>query len=140
MNTGSVVAERRTRTAVVQLVSNGIVYLKLFADVNQTLEDAQENVRTGLEITQGHKPVLLIDARRAPSLDREPRSYYMSREVQQTIGALAVVLRAHPGVAILRFVSMIIQGLIPSRVFTNEDAAIKWLQRFVPASEQNMRG
>ena len=130
MSTVAVVAERRTRSAIIRLGSDGILRMVPVPDIAQTLEDAQENVRTGLEMLQGSKPVLLLDVRHAPTLGREPRRYYMSREVQQTITASAIVLRQHAGTTLLRYVSAVLQGSVPSRVFTNEEAAVQWLQRF----------
>ena len=131
MNTkAAIIAERYTRTATVRLGADGIVRLNLFADIIQNVDDARENVQTASNIVHGRKAVVLIDARLAPALRREPRGYYMSGETKQATAAIAILLRAHAGVAILRFVTSILQSGTPSRVFTDEAAAVQWLSQF----------
>jgi hypothetical protein len=119
---------QETRTAVVTLERDGCVVVRIRAGVAQTLEDAKGNLGAAIAQSAGQRRPILIDIRRAVTLDAEVRRYYSGRVLIDSFTAMALLVNASPlGRMIGNVYLRIANTFIPTRLFTDEPPARTWL-------------
>jgi|SRR5687768_14926381 len=95
-----------------------------------SLEMAKEIVKTRLEFT-GHKPVVaLVYNQGVVSMDKDARDFLASEEGVRGFIAGAIVLDSPVGSFLGNFYLSVSKPKIPARIFSNKEAALKWLQQF----------
>ena len=89
------------------------------------LAEAKKVTSTVTAFGRGPVPVL-VDMRQLAKADRSAREHFTSAEAQATAVALLV------GSSVSKVVANFIIGMkrmpVPTRMFTDEDAAVSWLQ------------
>lgn len=124
-------AEIVTRTSRIRLGEDGIVRADIFPGVEQTLEDAKEQVAAVWKVGHGRKRPVLVDMREVKSLSREARVYYANDETARFRSASALLVSS----AVTRVLASFFLGLNkpnhPVRLFTSEDEALDWLRGFL---------
>ena len=117
-----------TRTAHVNKDGSGIIVVRIRPDATQSLADAKENLSAALAECNGGRCPLLIDIREAVPLDVEVRRYY-SGNVLGGFKSLALLIDASPlGRMIGNIYLRVANTGIPTRLFTEESAALEWLR------------
>lgn len=123
--------EIKTRTEHIALGKDGIVKCKAFKYSQHTLEDAKENIEAVRALANGRRVPVLVDITEVKGADREARAYLASEEVATVQSAAALIV----GSPISKLVGNFFIGLnktkFPTRLFTNEKRAMKWLNTFV---------
>lgn len=110
---------------------NNIVRFEAFEGVEQSLEDAKENMEAIKQLNGGQRLGMLVNFRKSKGLTPAAREYYGSNEVRPLYRALALVGTSYVG-RMLANVWFSIYGdkYCPTRVFASEDDAIAWLKGF----------
>jgi hypothetical protein len=119
---------QETRTAVVTLERDGCVVVRIRAGIAQTLDDAKANLGAAIAQSAGQRRPILIDIRKAVTLDAEVRRYYSGRVLIDSFTAMALLVNASPlGRMIGNVYLRIANTFIPTRLFTDEPRARIWL-------------
>ena len=92
--------------------------------------DAQERLRDSIETA---KTRVLIDMRAIKSISRDAREYYANERTASIQRATALVIESPVSRVIANFFMGLNRPLTPTRMFTDVDEAIEWLQSFSDA-------
>ena len=120
-----------TRTQKIWLGDDGIVRYESHPGSEESLEDAQENVKAGASLSGGMKRPILINSRGIKSLRREARMYYAGEENAKHTIAAAIVISSPVARVIANFFMGLNKTKFPTRLFTSEEMAIAWLKEFL---------
>ena len=122
-----------------KILDTQYVYLELHDDLligtykkglKIDLDIAKEIVRTWQDFTE-HKPVLqLVYNQGVVSMDKKARDYLSSKEAVGKIIAGAIVLDSPFGSFLGNFYLTVSKPKMPARIFSNTEAALKWLDKF----------
>jgi len=121
-----------TRTTRCWVGEDGIVRAVLLPGSEQTLADAEENIRAfGVLLGDQRRPAL-IDYRRMRAIDRAARAYYAGPETAARVSAAGLVV-ASPVSRIVGnfFVHLYGRTSVPTRLFDDEAEALGWLKGFL---------
>ena len=118
-----------TRTAVVTLDATGTVCVRVRPNAAQTLDDARANMGAALDQCGASRRPILIDIRRAVTLDAEVRRYYSGTVLVDSFTSMALLINANPlGRMIGNVYLRVANTGIPTRLFTDEPQAHEWLR------------
>lgn len=92
-------------------------------------EDAIDNALVIKQLTGGKRTLKLIDARDGFTMDQKAREYIRSVDEKQTL-ARAVVKNSAFSRIIANFFTRLSKPKIPTRLFTDYEAAYQWLLGF----------
>ncbi|UKN00387.1 STAS/SEC14 domain-containing protein [Paracrocinitomix mangrovi] len=117
-----------TRTEKVYF-KNGIMYCITKSVPKHNLEDAKENVRATIEISEGTDYRLLVDIRQSNFVSRDARSYYIS-DNNKGVKVCAFVIDN----AVSRIIGNMFMGFnkpsFPVKLFSSTEKAEEWLRSF----------
>ena len=117
-----------TRTATVTLDRDGFVVVRVRPDVPQTLADAQANLAAAISESGEPRRPIMVDIRKAVPLTAEVRRYYSGKVLIDTFTAMALLVNASPlGRMIGNVYLRVANTFIPTRLFTDESSARRWL-------------
>ena len=115
-----------TSSHKISVLDTGIVKDILFK-ADETLDKSQEALGVVRRMTGGKKTLMLVDIRQQKSITREARQYYSSKEFTDNVTALAFIVESPTSKVIANFYLGPNKPSYPTRLFTNEDEARKWL-------------
>jgi hypothetical protein len=119
-----------TRTCHYWRDHHGIVHAVIKPGVDETLDDARENVAASARMFGGTPQAILIDSRGLRSQTREARAHYTAQAAGQTISAAAILVASPLTRIIANFYMGLGRGAFPTKTFTSEAEAIFWLRRY----------
>ena len=123
---------RHTRTARVETTPDGIVITRILPDVRQSLHDAVENIAISADACAGRRAPIVVDLRRAATLDAETRHYYSGKQLTDAFTAIALLV---PIGAFGRMMGNLYLRVaspgVPARLFDSEAAALAWSAGYV---------
>lgn len=115
--------------AKISLEKDGILRIKMKDGADIELDDVKEIIETHLKLSKGKKVPVLTDARKVKAISREARQ--SSAEESSKISLANAVLVNSP---LSRTLGRLYLGInkpsYPTKLFTSEDKAIKWLNGF----------
>jgi hypothetical protein len=118
---------RNTRTARVEKTSEGIVVIRILADLQQNLNDAIENISVSAEACAGQRAPIIVDLRQAMPLDAETRHHYTGKRLTESFTSLAILAPAGAfGKMMGNLYLRVASPGIPSRLFDSESDAMQW--------------
>ncbi len=126
---------KETRSARIERHASGVVIVRVLG-VEQTVEDARENVVVALELAGGScMAPLLVDIRNSAPLVSEVRHYYVGGALSNNFTALGLLVEPSPmgrmmGNVFFRMIETANVGrddVSPTQVFEDEEPAITWL-------------
>ena len=119
---------QETRTAIVTLDPDGCVAVRVRPNVPQTIADAQANLAAAISLAAGERRPILVDIRKAVPLNADVRRYYSGTVLIDTFTAMALLINASPlGRMIGNVYLRVANTFIPTRLFTDETSARRWL-------------
>ena len=122
-----------TRTAHVVLRDDGLVVTRIRASMAQSLTDARENLDATIRACCGQRRPLLVDISKAQSLEPEVRHLYSGERLVEAFLALGLLVEASPfGRTMGNIYFRVAKPGIPTRLFTDEESAIRWLRTYQP--------
>jgi len=108
---------------------NGLVWMKAIEGVHIDLDALKEDHERTLELAKDHKILVMYDARNHFTITPEARAYLSSGILNSNRIATAV-LSDNLGVRLLvNFMSLINPPKSPIKMFSNEAAALEWLNK-----------
>jgi hypothetical protein len=109
---------------------NGILYHIYPQDIEITLPIARHITQNRIKISEGQSWPLFTDARRLKSIDKESREYWSKDEGLKYLTA-GVVIISSPILSLLGNAFVFInKPTKPLKLFTNQSAALKWLEHY----------
>jgi hypothetical protein len=118
-----------TSTAEVELRPDGIVLTRIKRGVQQSLDDARENLMASVAATGGQKRPLLVDISSCLPLEPAVRHYYTGKLLVDSFSALGLLIEASPFGRMMGNVYLrVARPGIPTRLFADEPSAFDWLQ------------
>jgi hypothetical protein len=119
---------RETKTAEIELETEGVLVVRIRGGARQLLADAEQNLGAALIERGGKRRPLLIDIRGAVPLDASVRHYYSGRVLVSGFTALALLVDASPlGRTMGNVYFRVARPGIPTRLFTDGVDARQWL-------------
>ncbi len=113
------------------LRDDGFLQSQALDGAGQSLADARESVAAYASLCGGQRRPLLVDLRAAGGpMDRAAREYYAGTELAAVVSAAALLVSSPVGRVIGTFFLRIAQPATPIRLFTDEQEALDWLERF----------
>ncbi len=131
---GTVVKSEVIDTSVsdVWLDEEGIMHEVGHEGARVTLTSARREVAAMKRVAGGGRYPILVDIRRCRSVTRDARQYLSGPEAATCVSAVAL-LTASPLTRIMaNFFIGFNRGTFPTRVFTDESAALEWLRGQAP--------
>jgi hypothetical protein len=120
---------RETRAARVA-VEAGMLVVRIRGGVQQTLEDAHDNIAACRQESGRARPGLLLDLTKAAPLSPPVRHYYTGRVVEDVCSSLAVLVESNPLGRIMGNVYLhVARNGVPARIFDDERKARAWLAK-----------
>ena len=106
---------------------------RIEAGVQQSIDDARENLAATVRACGPQKRPLLVDISRCRPLEPEVRHYYTGKVLVDSFLALALVVEATPfGRMMGNIYLRVARPGVPTRLFPDEASALAWLGTFVP--------
>ena len=122
------IVERKT---VKIWVDKGIIHYRILPEAEVTIEDTKGYVEIQKKLTEGIKIPLLADIRGVKSITREARAYLSGEEAAALTFACALIIGSPVSRVIGNFFLGLNKPVYPTRLFTSEEKAIKWLKEFI---------
>ena len=120
-----------TTTARIGLRDDGLLVVRVRESVQQSLADATENLALAIAETGGRRRPLLIDIRKAQPLEAEVRHHYTGQRLVEGFTALALLVEVSAfGRTMGNVYLRVARPGIPTRLFTDEDSAVRWLEGY----------
>lgn len=123
--------EHTTRAGTLTLGLDGICHMKYKPKVDVTLDDAKEVIAVFKQLCAGKRLPAFIDSKTLKSISREARQYLASDEVAACVSAIALVVGTPVSKVFGNCFLAIRNRKVPTRLFTSDEAAKAWLQKFV---------
>ncbi len=116
--------------SVIVLRDDGIIELYANDHHVYVIEDVKENVKAFGELTGNEKVPVLIIGGSFSSLDDQTREFMATEESLKYSKAEAFLITSLAQKILINFYIKFNKPLVPTRVFTDKEAAIEWLMRF----------
>lgn len=95
-----------------------------------TLEDVKHDFETAAQLVSFTRTAVLADSRDHTNYTNEIRDFYASKEMAENISAMAILITSLSTRIIGNFFIKIHKPHFPTRLFTNEEDAARWLKKF----------
>ncbi len=112
------------------LVKKGICVTIVKKDSEITLEDALENTKSVLKVSNGKKYPMLVDTREIRSISKEARDHFSMRNRNGNVNSIAVLIGSPISVVVGNFFMGLNKPAVPTKLFTTPEKAFKWLEKF----------
>ena len=111
-------------------IKDGILYSIYFPNLKITLDIAKKCVHDRIEFTKGISYPMLADIRNIRSTDKDARDYLSKGESTLFIEAGAFVIKTQIEKILGNMFIKVSKPIVPAKLFTEEKAALQWLQQF----------
>ena len=120
----------KTQVAQIALRTDGIIWVEIQPGVDQSVDQAKENLDVCKRLASGLKHPLLIDLRGAQVLQPETRLVYSDIEIARFFTALGMVSNRDMLSRMMMNLYFQVATLpMPMKVFHELDPAVEWLVR-----------
>lgn len=116
------------RVGKVYLRDDGIMQVDAYPDSKVTLADAIEAIKAQAIVAEGQKRALMVNMNTIKSMERDARVYFGGDVAQKNVTCTALVISSSIGKVIANFMIGLNKASFPTRVFTSEADALKWLK------------
>ena len=121
----------KTKHYIMWLHNNGILYLIDQPNLEDKLHIAKEKMANVKKLGDGKKIPVLCDITKTKYQDKDVRDYYAGEETAKVTAACALIIDSSISNIIGNFFMGINKPKTPTRLFTAEEEAVKWLKSFV---------
>ena len=111
-------------------IENNILYGEFFPNIIVDLEIAKVMIDSRLELSQNKEHIFLCDISKIKSVTKEARRYLSTDVGIKGIVAGALIIDSTVSKIIGNFFLSIDKPPVPTRLFTNKEDALNWLQQF----------
>jgi hypothetical protein len=117
-----------TRTAQMWVGAGEIARMVCLPNCVHNAEDAQQNIHA---IVDAKPRPIIVDIRRLKSVSRAAREVYRDHKQNPDLVAVAMVVDSPLSRIIGNFFLGVSRVYVPTRLFTDEQVALRWLEPFV---------
>lgn len=107
-----------------------ILRMKIVEDASIEVEDAVQNYEAAQSLTGGEKHLLLVDAQANVYISKETRIYSAQTKPNSPL-AMALIVNSTANRLIGNFYINFNKPKVPTKLFPNEEKALKWLEEFL---------
>ena len=111
-------------------LDNGIIRAEFYA-ILDSAKDAKKHAEDCLVFTNGEKRPYLSDVRKVKKTTREARLVFASEVSAQACKAVALIIGSGISKIMGNIFMKFNKPLYPTKIFTNEEQAKKWLKQFL---------
>jgi hypothetical protein len=123
----------RTRTAQITVEDDAagpIVIVRVQPGIQQSLQDARDNMAACIQVAGNRRCRLLIDISKAELISAEVRHFYSGGKLTEWFSAMALQVEASPmGRAMGNLYLRIARPGVPTRLFADSPTAMAWLMK-----------
>ena len=120
-----------TRTAKIWLDADGIMRISTFPSLEDTMDDARQNIAACTKVAAGKRRPLLVDMRSLKAQSREVRAYYTGPETMKLNLAVAILVDSPMSRVIGNFFLGFNKMDLPTQLFRSDDEALTWLKGYL---------
>jgi hypothetical protein len=120
-----------TSLATFSKVEPGVVRIIYKDDSRVTMAEARENLQATVQVAGGVRSPVFIDIRAVSTIDRESRQYFAGDEAALVNSATAMLVGSPISRVIGNFFIGLNRPAWPVHVFSEEAAAMTWLEGFL---------
>lgn len=95
-----------------------------------TLDHAKENHKVNIQLANGLRRPFLIDMTDVKSMTHEARAFYAGPEPPVALTAVAILTTSYIGKMVANAFMASRRPVLPTKLFTDQNEAIKWLQQY----------
>jgi len=118
----------QTEVAQIGLRPDGIIWVEIEPGVDQSVEQAEANLKVCKQLSAGLKRPLLIDLRGAMVLQPKTRLVYSDIEISSHFRGLAMVINKDPlSRMMINLYLQVATMPMPMKVFSDLPGAVEWL-------------
>jgi hypothetical protein len=110
------------------LNEDGIAITRVREDAEITIAEAKANTETIIRLTQGRTCPILVDTRMIKSISNEAREHFAMRGRVAHVNSIALLIQSPVSRIIGNFYISLNKPAVPTRLFTDESAALLWLR------------
>ena len=122
------------RTGAISL--DGDIYQFIIKEgIEMGLQDAKELIEIGTELTKGLRVGALVNAQANYTDTNEARAYFAEHTANQQFIAVAMVVKELPQRLIGNYYIQTNKPNTPTKLFDEEEEAMKWLREMLSAKE-----
>jgi hypothetical protein len=110
------------------LNEEGIAITRVKDDADVTITEAKANTSTIIRLTGGRACPILVDTRRIRSISNEAREHFAMRGRMAHVNSIALLISSPVSRIIGNFYISLNRPSVPTRLFTDEEAALNWLR------------
>jgi len=126
-----------TRTEIIYLGEEGIVYCIARKGTILEIDDAKENVQAIAKVIGNGKAPVFVDIRQSEGASKEARKYFTSNEVAEIQSAVAMLVDSGFSKLIGNFFIGLNKPIFPLKLFTSKDEAVYWLKNFIEKKSES---
>lgn len=105
-----------------------VTIVKKDSEIN--LDDALENTKAVLKVSDGTKYPMLVDTREIRSISKEARDHFSMRNRNGNVNSIAILIGSPISVVVGNFFMGLNKPAVPTKLFTTPEKAFKWLEKF----------
>lgn len=113
------------------LRKDGIMQVNVYPEVEMNLNDAVESVQAQAVLANGKKRPLIVHIGKIKSMSRDARVYLGGSEAAKNVTATALITSSYIGTVIANFFIGLNKTLYPTKLFSSEEEALKWLVNYL---------
>jgi hypothetical protein len=111
-----------------------ILRMKILEDASIEVENAIQNYEAASSLTNGEKHLLLVDAQANVYISKETRIYSAQTKPNSPL-AMALIVNSTANRLIGNFYFNFNKPKVPTKLFPNEEKALRWLEEFLYLTE-----
>jgi len=110
-------------------LKNGIVFFTVLIDILD-IEIVKEAIQTRHNMSNGKNYPIFADIRKLNSVSREARQQLASKDAGEFVSAVAMLTNSKVQLIMFNFFNLIYKAPSPTKLFTNKEEALQWLEKY----------
>jgi hypothetical protein len=122
--------EISTPVSRIWIDESGIVHT-IYTDYSDVdIAIARQEIENIRKLSKGKRMPCVVDITRIKSVSREAREYYASEDSYDVFTAVALLVNSPLTLVLANFFLGINKPIMPVKIFTSEERALKWLKNY----------
>lgn len=116
--------------AFITWIEDDICHTVVKPNANIQLEDAIENSASVKKVSDEKAYPMLVNLKEIKTISKEARDHFSMQNRTPGVTAIAMLIKSPVSRIIGNFFLGLNRSVVPAKLFTKEDKAIKWLKKF----------
>lgn len=117
-------------TFLTSVNNEGVAITRVKKDAIIGVAEAKENTKAIISLTGGKPCPMLVDTREINSISKEARDHFSMRDRKGYVNSIAILIASPVSRIIGNFFMGLNKPTVPTKLFTEEETALKWLRTF----------